>query len=89
MTVAHFDTLEKPTKLFTLADLDMGACDGACRLICSLARLRARSHPAHAALQLGSMFCILPHTLCVRTDTFFKNMHVRNSTVTTSDVPPI
>ena len=87
--VAHFDTLEKPTQFFTLADLDMGACAGVYRLICWLARLRAHSRPAHAALQLGNMSCILPRTLRVRTETLFLNMHVRNSTVTTSDVHPI
>ena len=72
-----------------LADLDMGVCNGAYRLICSLSRLRAGSRPAHAASQLGNMFCILPRTLRVRTETLFLNMHVRNSTVTTSDVHPI
>ena len=56
MTVAHFDTLQNLPNYTALVGLGTGACVGAYRLICSLARLRARSRPAHAALQLGNMF---------------------------------
>ena len=71
-TVAHFDTLENLPIYPAFAGLDMGARAGAYRPVCSLAAC--------------AVACVPPCTLRVRTETLFLNMHVRNSTVTTSDV---